>query len=147
MSNALLIVTEKKRVCASLKIRKRGMSGKQNPTPLCQAAAPIQYLFPNVSEIARKADVERLIIARRKIFGDNAIRLLLALCDGNDENLADLADRAGVDNGNAHRVLSEFKNMGLVTRRQEGKHVYYKLDGSPDRVYTLFNQLLSLGLV
>ena len=68
-----------------------------------------------------------LVAERFKALADPArVRLLSALRDA-EQSVGDLVDTTGLTQANASKHLARLHQLGFVTRRRDGLHIYYAL--------------------
>jgi DNA-binding transcriptional ArsR family regulator len=72
-------------------------------------------------------DLAELIAQRFRVIGEPMrIRLLDRLRDG-EAAVGDLADAVGASQQNVSKHLSMLADAGVVARRKDGNHVYYRI--------------------
>jgi DNA-binding transcriptional ArsR family regulator len=84
-------------------------------------------------------DLAELIARRFRALGDPLrIRLLDQLRDG-EETVNGLADRLGAGQQNVSKHLAVLADAGMVARRKDGTHVYYRI--ADEGVFALCEQV------
>jgi DNA-binding transcriptional ArsR family regulator len=73
------------------------------------------------------SELTELVAERFKALADPArVRLLSAMRDG-ERTVGELQDETGLTQANASKHLARLHQLGFVTRRREGLHIYYHL--------------------
>ena len=84
-------------------------------------------------------DLAELIARRFRALGDPLrVRLLDQLRDS-EETVSALADRLGAGQQNVSKHLAVLADAGMVARRKEGTHVYYRI--ADEGVFALCEQV------
>ena len=84
-------------------------------------------------------DLAELIARRFRVLGDPLrVRLLDLLRDG-EQTVNALADRLGAGQQNVSKHLSVLADAGMLARRKEGTHVYYRI--ADEGVFALCEQV------
>ena len=72
-------------------------------------------------------ELTALVAERFKALSDPArVRLLSALRDG-ERSVGELVDETGLGQANVSKHLARLHQLGFVTRRRDGLHIYYEL--------------------
>lgn len=72
-------------------------------------------------------ELTALVAERFKALADTArVRLLSAMRDG-ERSVGELVDDTGLTQANASKHLARLHQLGFVTRRRDGLHIYYHL--------------------
>lgn len=72
-------------------------------------------------------ELTALVAERFKALSDPArVRLLSALRDG-ERSVGDLVEETGLGQANVSKHLARLHQLGFVTRRRDGLHIYYEL--------------------
>ena len=84
-------------------------------------------------------DLAELIARRFRALGDPLRVRLLDLLRDREQTVNALADGLGAGQQNVSKHLSVLADAGMVARRKEGTHVYYRI--SDDGVFALCEQV------
>ena len=85
-------------------------------------------------------DLVELIARRFRVIGEPMrIRLLDRLRDEEEATVNDLADAVGASQQNVSKHLVVLADAGILARRKEGTHVYYRI--VDQRVFALCEQV------
>jgi ArsR family transcriptional regulator, lead/cadmium/zinc/bismuth-responsive transcriptional repressor len=104
----------------------------------CAATAPGAIGAADTgSRIVAQSTARDLAEIFRALGDPTRVRMLSALADA-EVCVGDLAGALGMGQSAVSHQLSYLREMGLVTARRAGKHVFYKLDD--DHVRVLFAQ-------
>jgi DNA-binding transcriptional ArsR family regulator len=85
-------------------------------------------------------DLVELIARRFRVIGEPMrIRLLDRLRDEAEATVGDLADAVGASQQNVSKHLAVLADAGVLARRKEGTHVYYRI--ADEGVFALCEQV------
>jgi NAD-dependent dihydropyrimidine dehydrogenase PreA subunit len=83
--------------------------------------------------IPEAAELERLTNAFRLLSDPGRLRLVIALLEDRELPVTDLAGLASLSITAVSQQLRVLRDAGVVRRRRDGRHVYYRLAGGDER--------------
>jgi DNA-binding transcriptional ArsR family regulator len=82
------------------------------------------------------------------IIATNSQKVLSLLAKFPDQDFyeREISRRLGISSGSANRALNELFSSGVITRRQEGKMLFYSID-HPDAAITALKKIINILLI